>query len=138
MRWCMRRSDSIERVVKERQRSSWGISGPPRHGEYSGRAWKLNADGKAVAERKKLAHPGEWKKVEAAAAVLKKASRADYVKLSIAAKTYLMLGEKKGNATMQDLVDLASRFGWSVTRPQVEEAAAYLKSLGLVDLTTKC
>jgi hypothetical protein len=47
----------------------------------------------------------------------------------MAAKTCLMLGEKKGNATMQGLVDLAARFWWSVTRAQVEEAAAYLFAL---------
>jgi hypothetical protein len=33
-----RRSDSTERVVEERERSRWGISGPSRPGEVSDRA----------------------------------------------------------------------------------------------------
>jgi hypothetical protein len=59
---------------------------------------------------------------------------ASYVKLSIAAKTYFMLGEKKGNAMMAELTDLATKFGWKVTQQQVFEAATYLSSLGLVNL----
>lgn len=99
--------------------------------------YKLNDQGKAVADQKKQTHPEKWTKIEKAAAVLKKANKVDYVKLSIAAKTYFMLGEKKGNATEAELAELATKFGWSVTKKQVDEAATYLESLGLVALTPK-
>jgi hypothetical protein len=56
------------------------------------------------------------------------------VTLSIAAKTYFMLGEKKGNSTMAELAELANKFGWSITTQQFHEAATYLSSLGLVNL----
>lgn len=90
-----------------------------------------------VAEQKKRTHSTEWKRLEKAAAVLKKARNEDYVKLSIAAKTYFMLGQKKGNATKAELATLASKFGWSVTKEQVDEAAQYLKSIGLVNSVPK-
>lgn len=96
--------------------------------------YKLNSQGKAVAELKKRAHPEEWKQIEKAAALLKRARKVDYVKLSIAAKTYFMLGEKVGNATDAELAELAPKFGWSVTQQQIDEAATYLKSLGLVNV----
>lgn len=97
--------------------------------------YSLTDQGRAVAEKKKLQHSQEWKKIEKAAAVLKRAKTEDYVKLSIAAKTYFMLGEKKGNSSMEELAHLAKKFGWSVTKEQVEDAAKYLKSLDLVNLT---
>lgn len=95
--------------------------------------YKLTSQGKAVAEQKKQAHLNEWKRIETAATVLKKAPNADYVKLSIAAKTYFMLGEKKGNATKAELAELATKFGWSVNQEQVDDAVGYLRSIGLVN-----
>jgi uncharacterized protein YwgA len=99
--------------------------------------YKLSEQGRTVVEQKKQAFPAEWRKIDKAAAILKRAKNEDYVKLSIAAKTYFMLGEKKGTATKAELAELASKFGWSVTKEQVEEAASYLKSLGLVNLAPK-
>jgi hypothetical protein len=96
--------------------------------------YKLTEEGKAVVAQKKLSHSKEWKKIESAAAVLKKAPKADYVRLSIAAKTYFMLGQKKGTATLADLAELAKDFGWSVTPEQVDEAAGLLKLLDLVSV----
>lgn len=96
--------------------------------------YRLSAEGEAVAEQKKQQYLKEWAKIKSAAAVINKAKTEDYVKLSVAAKTYFMLGQKTGNATMEELTQLATRFGWSVTKDQVAEAAAYLKSLGLVTL----
>ena len=60
----------------------------------------------------------------------------DYMALSIAAKTYFMLGQHKGKASKADLVKLAKRFGWTVRPNQVDDAAEYLEKLGLVELTS--
>jgi hypothetical protein len=57
------------------------------------------------------------------------------MKLSIAAKTYFMLGEKKGPATHEELARLAHRFGWEVSPEQIREAARYLHQLDLVQLS---
>lgn len=97
--------------------------------------FRLNADGKAVARAKANKYPKLWKKLSEAAALLKRAPNLDYIRLSVAAKTYFMLGEKKAPATMTELADLAKQFGWSVTAPQVRDAAKYLSTLNLVSLS---
>lgn len=56
--------------------------------------------------------------------------------LSIAGKTYFLLGQKRGKARLNELVKLSSRFGWNVSKHQIENAAEYLQELGLVELTT--
>jgi uncharacterized protein YwgA len=97
--------------------------------------FRLNKDGKQMAQTKAGQHPEEWKRIKNAADVLKKVGEPDYVKLSIAAKTYFMLGERKEEVTRaSELVALASRFGWSVTADQIREAAHFLESLKLVRL----
>lgn len=100
--------------------------------------YALTAQGKAVAEQKKQQYPQEFKKMRDAAAILKKAKSEDYVQLSVAAKTYFMLGERKGNASsLDDLAHVAGKFGWSVTNEQVKEAAQYLKKLGLMKVSPR-
>jgi hypothetical protein len=53
--------------------------------------------------------------------------------LSIAAKTYFLLGQKKAPASDAELSKLASRFGWLVGPGQVRDATDYLEKLGLVE-----
>jgi len=72
-----------------------------------------------------------WNKIQDAANRLKSGGDLDYVKMSIAAKTYFMLQETDGQASEADLARLASRFGWEVTLDQVKEAVTYLRRIGL-------
>jgi uncharacterized protein len=94
----------------------------------------LNDQGKQIAQAKAYKYSGEWEKIRKAVEFLKKADQPDYVKLSIAAKTYFMLGEKKETASEEELASLANTFGWSVTPQQVMEAGRFLESLGLVEI----
>ncbi len=55
--------------------------------------------------------------------------------MSIAAKTFLILGQKQERANMGELSQLAQHFGWNVTPLQAKYAAEYLSKLGLVELT---
>jgi len=55
----------------------------------------LNDEGKRMVEAKARHDPKMWSKIQTAVARLKNASTADYVHLSIAAKIFFMLGEKK-------------------------------------------
>lgn len=96
--------------------------------------FRLNAQGRKLAEVKARENPEMWRKITAARQKLREAGELDYVSLSIAAKTYFMLGQKKGRATDSDLVGLAPRFGWTVTPAQIRDAAKYLSRLGLVEL----
>jgi uncharacterized protein YwgA len=98
--------------------------------------YRLNDDGKQIADAKAAAFPDLTKKLEHAAKTLREAGNPDYVRLAIAAKTYFMLGEKKkGEATDEDLIKIARRFGWKVTKAQIRQAAEFLSNLGLVRLS---
>ena len=115
--------------------SAAGAGSVDRFGfEVSRTDFALIEDGKEIAEAKIAVLPNFWKKLHRAAGVLREAGDLDYMKLSIAAKTYFMLGKKKGKATMAELAELAKQFGWKVTTEQVKDAAQYLNKLDLVTL----
>jgi uncharacterized protein YwgA len=96
--------------------------------------FRLNEQGRAFAESTARRHPELMPKLRDAVRVLKQAGDPDYVKLSVAAKTYFLLQETNGRAREEDLPLLASRFGWDVTAEQVREAAHYLQRLGLAQI----
>jgi uncharacterized protein YwgA len=102
--------------------------------ELSRNDYALGDQGKAVATAKAEKNHDIYKRIVTAAQRLKKAGNLDYMKLSIAAKTYFMLDQKDGTSTLSELSDLAAKFGWSVTTQQVKEAAAFLNTLELVEL----
>lgn len=108
------------------------VSGP----ELARFDFRLSKDGKAIGLRKAQQYCELWGRIAAAAESLKKAGEQHYEKLSIAAKTYFMLGEKHGEAEIEELAKLADKFGWRVSRKHVIEAARFLESLGLVHLVT--
>ena len=58
----------------------------------------------------------------------------DYVSLSIAAKTYFLLDQRRGPTTREDLRRFATRYRWEVTPSQLEEAGAFLEKLGLIEV----
>lgn len=95
--------------------------------------YRLNDDGRAVAERKAKRDPDFTTRLRDAAGRLRSAGDLDYMKLSVAAKTYFMLEGKK-QATMGELVKQARRFGWQVTEKEVSDAGAYLARLQLVEV----
>jgi len=96
--------------------------------------FRLNDQGKRIAKMKSERHPDLWKKIQTAVKCMEKAKDQDYMKLSIAAKTYYMLGEKSGPASVSELTALATKFGWAVTKDQVSEAFQFLKSAGLIQV----
>jgi uncharacterized protein YwgA len=94
---------------------------------------RLTDEGERMARAKAEKYPQEWGKIKKAAETLKRADEQDYVKLSIAAKTYFMLGQRRDPVRIKDLAELAESFGWSVTPDQVHDAAQFLQSLGMVE-----
>ncbi|MBV8383897.1 MAG: hypothetical protein JOZ63_14910 [Planctomycetaceae bacterium] len=96
--------------------------------------FRLNEQGRRFAEATSRRYPDLWQKLREAAGLLKRSGDLDYVKLSIAAKTYFMLQETEGQASEKDLAALATRFGWEVTPQQVRDAASYLERLGLAQI----
>jgi hypothetical protein len=96
--------------------------------------YRLTEAGRRYAQWLEQHHPQLTQKIREAVHALQQAGDLDYMALSIAAKTYFLLGQQKGKARMQDLAELAPRFGWNVTPEQIKEAAEYLQKLGLVEL----
>ncbi len=94
--------------------------------------FSLTEAGQRVAEKKRDSHAAFWGELQNAAKMLVQAGDIDYMKMSIAAKAYFMLGEKQGQAAPDELAALAPKFGWTVTEEQVAAAVNYLKKLGLV------
>lgn len=94
--------------------------------------YRFNEEGQRFAEVTSSRYPDFWKRLQNAADFLKRAGDLDYMKLSIAAKTYFMLQETNGQASESDPARLASRFGWEVTLDQVKDAVAYLGRINLL------
>jgi uncharacterized protein len=94
----------------------------------------LNESGKSVAEAKSRLLAEDWSSMKEAAKAGKQLLGRDYMQLSIAAKTFFMLREKQGRASMKDLESLAPRFGWSVSAEQIRDAAKVLQDAGFVQL----
>jgi uncharacterized protein YwgA len=103
--------------------------------------YALNKEGRQIAKEKTTQYPTLWKKIQKAVSVLKRVGDQDYMKLSVAAKTYFMLCGKsalpgqKQTATMEELVKLAKKFGWKVNEKEVKEAANLLQKIKLVTVT---
>lgn len=92
----------------------------------------LTEAGKKIAAAKSEAHSDTWAKIKKAAEDLKEAGDIDYMEMSIAAKTYFMLGGNKNAVSPEELAKLAPRFGWTVNEDQISEAVSYLRKLELV------
>ena len=97
--------------------------------------FSLNDEGRELAEATARQSHGLFDKVSKAAKTFREVGDLDYMRLSIAAKTYFMLGEKKGRATDAELTRLAQRFGWDVSVLEVQTAARDLGELGLVEMS---
>ena len=120
--------------VLDQNETEWGYD--QRGFEIKRSDYRLNEAGKKYADKVKSRYRDEWQKINAAITQYKRSGDLDYMALSIAAKTYFMLGQSKGKArSMKDLANLAPRFGWKVEPEQIKEAAEYLEKLGLVEVT---
>ena len=97
--------------------------------------YRLNPAGQRYAEDLARRNPELWGRIERAHGLYRNAGDLDYMALSIAAKTYFLLGQRKGKSSMHDLAGLAPKFGWSVSAEQIKDAAKYLAKLDLVELT---
>lgn len=116
--------------VVEQNVTDWGID---RSGfEIKRYDFRLSPVGAEYAKRLASRFTAEWKKIQKAITTYQEAGDVDYMALSIAAKTYVMLGQQNGKPSQADLVKLAPRFGWTVSEAQVQTAAEYLQKLGLL------
>lgn len=94
--------------------------------------FRLNEQGRQFAEKKSRLYSSSWSRLQQAAARLKDAGDIGYMEMSIAAKTYMMLVEKKRPATDNEVSRLAGQFGWDVSFEQIERAIEFLGRIGIL------
>lgn len=95
--------------------------------------YRLNHQGRVVAQWKAASNPSLKERLKEAAKGLASAGNPDYMQMSVAAKIFYMLGRKE-RATEGELVEIAQRFGWKVTEDEVSKAGEYLQKLNLVEV----
>jgi uncharacterized protein YwgA len=98
--------------------------------------FKLNEQGQEIAKEKATRYRDVWEKINQSVEKIKKSGNIDYIKLSIAAKIFFMLKEKKESmSSIEELKEMAKQFKWSISDDQIIEAAKFLQTIGLVQLT---
>lgn len=94
--------------------------------------FKLTEFGERTADKKSKKNPKEWKKLIKAANIINNTGESDYMRLSIAAKSYYIVSKKGGEVSLSDIEEMANKFGWSVEESELKEAADFLEKIGLV------
>jgi uncharacterized protein YwgA len=79
--------------------------------EISRHDFSLTEEGRAIASEKAHSNPGEWTKILEAVTRFKTAGDIDYMRMSVAAKTYFMLRESGKPATSVELSESAKALG---------------------------
>jgi uncharacterized protein YwgA len=99
--------------------------------------FQLTEEGQKIAEQKAKANPVLWKKLQDVAARFKKAGDIDYMRMSVAAKTYFMLQNSGQPASLIQLSESAKELGWDATADDINESISFLERLGLVKREAK-
>ena len=94
--------------------------------------FKLSEEGERIAKEKAQQNPDAWNKIKGAADRLKAAGEIDYMRMSVAAKTFFMLKQRGQAATANELSESAKTLGWKAKPDEIERAVSFLKKLGLV------
>ena len=91
----------------------------------------LTKDGRRLAIEKKRLLPKTWRRIKHAVTRIETGRPVDYVRLSIAAKTYFLRGRETREMTPEELNRLCHRFGWKVSPEELKEAISWLDSVGI-------
>jgi hypothetical protein len=73
-----------------------------------------------------------WRKIQDVAARFKEAGNIDYMRMSVAVKTYFMLQISGKPASPTQLSESAKELGWQATAEDIKESISFLEKLGLV------
>jgi uncharacterized protein YwgA len=94
--------------------------------------FRLTEEGLRIAQLKAKANPPVWKKLKDVAQRFKSAGDIDYMRLSVAAKTYFMLQKSGKPASLAQLSESAKKLGWGTKPSEIKESISFLEKLGLV------
>lgn len=110
--------------------SAWGVD--PRGFEMARHDFRLTEAGNRLADRKAELYPDLWRRIQTAAMVIQRGGNLDYMELSIAAKAYYVLIKLNGKATIDDIAEMLPKFGWSVSKEQLNTATNFLAKVDLI------
>ena len=94
--------------------------------------FELTSEGRRIAEEKAARNPEAWSKLTDAVDRVKNAGSIDYMRMSVAAKTYHMLQAKGKPATPEELSESARALGWEAKPYDIQQSISFLQKLGLV------
>lgn len=93
--------------------------------------YELTDEGRKIAQQKAQQNPEAWTKMEEAVGLFNAAGDINYMKMSVAAKTFFMLRAKKEAASVLELTESARAFGWNPKPAEILESVSFLEKLGL-------
>lgn len=94
--------------------------------------FQLTKEGERIAGEKANQNREAWSKLKEAVERVKKAGSVDYMRMSVAAKTYHVLRAKGKPATAEELSESAKSLGWEAKPHEIEQSISFLQKLGLV------
>jgi uncharacterized protein YwgA len=98
--------------------------------------FQLTREGQRIAKEKAEQNTEAWSKINGAVDRVKNAGIIDYMRMSVAAKTYHMLKAKGKPATPEELSESAKSLGWEAKPHDIEQSISFLQKLGLVTIKT--
>jgi uncharacterized protein YwgA len=94
--------------------------------------YELTNEGKEIAAILRKQRNSEYVRVKGAVDKIKAAGNPGYFELSIAAKTYYIIHNKKGTLTNQTILSEAKQLGWNVEASSLNRAVNFLEELNLI------
>jgi len=100
--------------------------------------YRLTEEGREIAQKKADDNPVAWQAIQAAARKFREASaragNPDYMRLSVAAKTYHLLGQRgtPAGASSGELSLVAKELGWDASPDDIEASKRFLREAELV------
>jgi len=97
--------------------------------------YALTDDGSQIVEAIKRNEPEAYQNIRDAVQRIRGAGDPDYLELSIAAKTYLILKRKGRPLTADEVRSAARELNWEITEQSIQKAVGLLEKLGFVQTT---
>ncbi|MGO8790491.1 MAG: hypothetical protein ACLQVL_24330 [Terriglobia bacterium] len=94
--------------------------------------YKLTSDGQEIAKFVESEKADTYAKVKATVRRIQDAGDPNYFELSIAAKAFYIIHSQKRPMTKGEIQKEAKRFGWQIEQQELNQAGAFLETLGLV------
>jgi uncharacterized protein YwgA len=95
--------------------------------------YAITEEGRKIVESLESAHPKDTAEVKRAIDAVGAAGTLDYIALSVAAKTFWIVNEKRTSpVSLEKVVEEADALSWKILPEQVEAATEFLQKLDLV------